>query len=65
MYTIVDKKSDLHWQARDAIELMNFSTSRRTRTQIDDEKRREESKWQDNFEGSAGYGEITRVSNLF
>ena len=58
---MVDKKSDLYWAARDDIELIR-NPQKRTRKSTDASIKEEAGRWQKDFQGSLGYGEITRVS---
>lgn len=61
MYSIVDKKSDLYWSARNDIELI-MDPQKRTRKSTDASVKEESGRWQKDFQGSVGYGEITKVS---
>lgn len=59
MYSIVDKKSDLYWSARNDIELI-MDPQKRTRKSTDASVKEESGRWQKDFQGSVGYGEITK-----
>ena len=58
----VDKASDLAWAARGESELIMNPKNRRTRSKLSKRKKEDDSKWFKSFNGSVGYGEITKVS---
>jgi hypothetical protein len=62
LYMAVDKASDLAWAARGESELIANPTNRRTRSKLSERDKEDDSKWLKDFNGSVGYGEITKVS---
>ena len=58
----VDKASDLAWTARGESELIAKAANRRTRSKLSERNKEADLKWLKEFNGSVGYGEITKVS---